>query len=66
MKLPYQIELTPISKENGEGYLASIPLLHGCKSEGKTPDKAVKNLKEAQRAWLESALKHDDPIPIPQ
>jgi hypothetical protein len=44
MKLPYQIELIPISKENGGGYLASIPLLHGCKSDGKTPDEAVKNL----------------------
>ena len=65
LTLPYKIELTPLSDEDGGGYLATIPLLKGCQSDGKTPDEAIKNLREAQQAWIASALKHDDPIPIP-
>jgi predicted RNase H-like HicB family nuclease len=66
MKLRYKIELTPLAKEDGGGYLAVIPLLRGCHSDGKTPDEAIENLREAQAAWFSSALKHDDPIPRPQ
>jgi antitoxin HicB len=65
MKLPYKIELTPLSKEDGGGYLAIIPLLRGCQSDGKTPDEAIQNLREAQKAWFSSALKHNDPVPLP-
>ncbi len=66
MKFPYKIELTPLSKTDGGGYLAIIPLLKGCQSDGQTPDEAINNLREAQQAWLESALKHGDEIPVPR
>ncbi len=66
LSLPYKIELFPISKKVGGGYLATIPLLQGCQSDGSTPDEAVYNLREAQRAWIESALKHGDEIPKPR
>lgn len=66
IKLPYKIELTPLSKEDGGGYLAIIPLLSGCQSDGKTPDEAIQNLREAQKAWFSSALKHNDPVPLPR
>ncbi|MBI3585511.1 MAG: type II toxin-antitoxin system HicB family antitoxin [Ignavibacteriales bacterium] len=66
MKLSYKIELTPLTTEEGGGYLATIPLLKGCQSDGSTPDEAINNLREAQEAWLASALEHGDPIPLPQ
>lgn len=66
MGLSYKIELTPLSKDDGGGYLATIPLLKGCASDGRTPDEAIRNLREAQKAWFFSSLKHDDPIPVPQ
>lgn len=66
LRLPYKIELTPMSKADGGGYLAVVPLLKGCQSDGKTPDEAIQNLREAQKAWFTSALKHDDAIPLPQ
>jgi antitoxin HicB len=66
IKLPYTIELRPLSKRDGGGYMAAIPLLKGCQSDGKTPDEAITNLREAQLSWLESALKHGDAIPIPR
>jgi len=66
MNLPYKIEITPLSKEDGGGYLAALPLLNGCQSDGHTPDEAINNLEEAQKAWITSALKHGDSIPVPQ
>jgi predicted RNase H-like HicB family nuclease len=66
MKLPYKIELIPLSKIDGGGYFATIPLLNGCQSDGKTPDEAIEHLQQARRAWFESAIKHGDVIPIPQ
>jgi antitoxin HicB len=66
LELPYRIELVPIVREDGGGYLASIPLLKGCQSDGKTPDEAIRNLREAQQGWIESAIRNGDPVPIPQ
>lgn len=66
MQLPYMVELIPLSVKDGGGYLASIPLLKGCQSDGSTPDEAINTLREAQEAWFSSALKHGDPIPVPQ
>ncbi|MFN0157213.1 MAG: type II toxin-antitoxin system HicB family antitoxin [Bacteroidota bacterium] len=63
---PYIVELKPLPVSEGGGYLAVIPLLRGCQSDGATPDEAVRSVREAQRAWIESALKHNDPIPLPQ
>lgn len=66
MKLPYKIELMPLAEKDGGGYFASIPLLKGCQSDGVTPDEAIDSLREAEQAWFRSALKHGDPIPLPQ
>ncbi|MDD8018719.1 MAG: type II toxin-antitoxin system HicB family antitoxin [Bacteroidota bacterium] len=66
LDLPYKIELTPLSKKDGGGFLAVIPLLKGCMSDGKTPDEAIKNLREAQKAWFESSIHHNDSIPLPR
>jgi len=66
LSLPYKIELHPLKDEDGGGYHATIPLLEGCQSDGKTPDEAIENLREAEEAWIRSALKHGDPIPLPQ
>jgi len=63
LKLRYKIELTPLAQQDGGGFLATIPLLKGCQSDGETPDQAIQNLREAQKAWFSSALKHGDPIP---
>ena len=65
LQQPYKIELTPLSKSDGGGYLATIPLLKGCQSDGRTPDEAIQHLREAQEAWITSARKHGDPIPLP-
>ena len=66
MNLPYKIELTPLDRADGGGFLAIVPLLKGCQSDGRTPDEAIQNLREAQKAWFASARKHNDRIPLPR
>jgi DNA-binding phage protein len=39
--------------------------LPGCVSHGSTYTEAAKNIQEAMELWLESAKKHNDPIPEP-
>lgn len=35
------------------GFIASVPALRGCWSQGKTHDEALRNVEEAVKAWLE-------------
>jgi predicted RNase H-like HicB family nuclease len=46
-------------------YVAEVPALPGCISQGKTRDEAVRNIKEAIAVYLESLEAHDEPIPLP-
>ena len=66
MSLPYKVVLTPMPKEDGEGWYVEIPELPGCQSDGKTPDEAVARIEDAKRGWLISMLSHSDPIPEPE
>ncbi|CAK7023729.1 type II toxin-antitoxin system HicB family antitoxin [uncultured Phascolarctobacterium sp.] len=65
LSLAYQLQLTKIQVEDGDGYLAEIPLLKGCMSDGETPDEAVKNLEEAKKEWLTYMLENGLEIPEP-
>lgn len=41
-----------------EGYVIDVPELNGCMSQGKTIDKALKNVKDAIEGWLLVEKKH--------
>ena len=45
-------------------YLAKVPELPGCISQGRTRKEALENVKEAIEAYLESLKKHGEPIPL--
>ncbi|MCX6377277.1 MAG: type II toxin-antitoxin system HicB family antitoxin [Armatimonadetes bacterium] len=48
------MELKVIVKKGEAGYyVARVPALKGCWSQGKTSDEAVANAKEAAALWLE-------------
>ncbi|MDE1825018.1 MAG: type II toxin-antitoxin system HicB family antitoxin [Candidatus Micrarchaeota archaeon] len=49
--------------ENGM-YVAKMPDLPGCATEGKTRKELMKNAKEAIQAYLETLKKHGDPVPV--
>ena len=47
-----RVEIRPLTKEEGGGWLASFPDLPGCMSDGETPEEALRNAAEAEAAWL--------------
>ena len=42
-----------IEKDEAGYYVAEVPALPGCLSQGRTYDEAVTNIKEAIEGWLE-------------
>lgn len=56
----YRVILEP--EEEG-GYAIWVPALPGCLSQGETPEEALANIREAIQCYLESSLKHGEPLP---
>lgn len=54
-----------IEQDEDGVYVAEVPALPGCISQGRTRSEAVENIKEAIAAYLESLEAHDEPIPPP-
>ncbi|NET70787.1 MAG: type II toxin-antitoxin system HicB family antitoxin [Sphaerospermopsis sp. SIO1G2] len=48
-----------------EGYIAEVPELPGCVSQGKTLDEAIINIKDAIKGYLHVLEKHGKPY-VPQ
>jgi len=42
-----------------QGYVAEVPALPGCLSQGKTLDEAVANIRDAIKGYLYVQEKHD-------
>lgn len=42
-----------IEKDEAGYYVAEVPALQGCLSQGKTYEEAITNIKEAIEGWLE-------------
>ena len=49
---------------NESGYGATVPALPGCVSQGRTRRQAVRNVKEAIEAYIESLLEDGLPVPV--
>ena len=64
-RLEYTVVLSPLSVEDGGGFLASVPDLPGCVSDGDTPEEAVSNVQDAIDAWIEAAHELGRIIPKP-
>ena len=45
------------------GYVAFVPALPGCHTQGETLEEAEKNIKEAIELYLESLAMHKESIP---
>ena len=60
--LPYDILVT--SSPEG-GYVATIPDLPGCITQGNTRLEVLEMIEDAKICWLEAALKDEDDIPEP-
>ena len=45
------------------GYVATVPALPGCHTQGETLEETERNIKEAIEVYLESLREHDEPMP---
>jgi predicted RNase H-like HicB family nuclease len=54
-----------IQQDEDGVFVAEVPLLPGCLSQGRTRSEAIENIKEAIAAYLESLNAHSEPIPSP-
>ena len=54
-----------IEQDEDGVYVAEVPSLPGCISQGQTREEAVKGIKEAIAAYIESLEAHDEPVPPP-
>ena len=52
-----------IEQDEDGVYIAEVPALPGCISQGKSRTEAVNNIKEAMIAYLESLKAHNEPVP---
>lgn len=62
----YKVVIEPLSEEDGGGYLATVPELPGCMSDGATRSEALANVEDAIATWLFCARKAGTPIPSPK
>ena len=65
MKLEYAVRIDRLAESDGGGYLATVPDLPGCMSDGATPEEALGNVQEAIVSWIEADKEWKREIPTP-
>jgi antitoxin HicB len=65
MTLEHAVRIERLAESDGGGYLATVPDLPGCMSDGETPEEALKNVQEAIVSWIEAAKEWKMEIPEP-
>jgi predicted RNase H-like HicB family nuclease len=65
-KPEYAVVIEPLSDEDGGGFLATVPDLPGCMSDGDTREEAARNVEDAIASWLEEARSVGRAIPGPR
>ena len=61
----YTILIESLSKDDGGGYLSTVPDLPVCMSDGPTREQAARNVADAIAAWSEEAQALGREIPSP-
>jgi antitoxin HicB len=65
IKPEYPVVLRPLSDEDGGGWVAIVPDLPGCMSDGRTAFEALTNAGDAIEEWKDAAQSMGRPIPHP-
>ncbi len=65
MTLNYPIMIAPLSPEDGGGFLATVPDLPGCMTDGDTPEAALAGITDAIAEWIDAAQHLGRAIPSP-
>jgi antitoxin HicB len=65
VKPEYPVVLRPLSPEDGGGWIAIVPDLPGCMSDGKNAYEALESVTSAIDEWKEAARAMGRPVPAP-
>ncbi|MDQ2079750.1 type II toxin-antitoxin system HicB family antitoxin [Xanthobacteraceae bacterium Astr-EGSB] len=65
MTLEYAARIERLAESDGGGYLAIVPDLPGCMSDGATPEEALRNVQAAIASWIEAAKEWKQDVPQP-
>ena len=65
MSSDYEIKAKQLPPEDGGGYLAWVPDLPGCMSDGDTLVEAVANVRAAINEWIAEAARLNRAVPTP-
>mgnify|MGYP000170870080 CR=1 FL=1 len=61
----YKVVIEALSEEDGGGFLATVPELPGCMSDGETRQEALANVEDAIDTWIACAQQMGRSIPKP-
>ncbi|MFK8251677.1 type II toxin-antitoxin system HicB family antitoxin [Ancylobacter terrae] len=61
----YPFVVEPLPPDEGGGFIAIVPDLPGCMSDGSTPEEAAANVQDAISSWIEAAGDLGHAIPRP-
>jgi len=64
-RLEYPVLIEALCPEDGGGFVATVPDLPGCMSDGETPEEALANVRDAVDAWIEEARALGRGVPVP-
>ena len=64
-QLEYPIFVAPLSDEDGGGFVATVPDLPGCMSDGETPVEAMYNVMDAIEEWIDASRILGRTVPKP-
>ena len=53
-----------LQKEEDGGYIATVPVLPGCVSQGDTREEALRNIEEAVGVYLEDVRAAGESVPV--
>ena len=65
-KPEYAVVIESLSEDDGGGFLATVPDLPGCVSDGDSREEAARNVGDAIASWLEEARLVGREIPRPR
>jgi antitoxin HicB len=61
----YTVVISLLPPHDGGGYLAVVPDLPGCMSDGETREEAARNIDDAIQSWIDEAGRLGRQIPQP-
>jgi predicted RNase H-like HicB family nuclease len=64
-KLEYPVIIEPLPESEGGGFVALVPDLPGCMSDGETAEAALASVVDAIAAWIDEATSLGRPVPTP-